>query len=83
MKRKMVDRPVEVLLNDLKNPAVYVKKTAILQLEKRKVGLALPILLELVRDTEASIRSCVAWSLGQQGGPGVQTALVGMLELGS
>lgn len=80
MKRKMVDRPVDVLLNDLRNPAVYVKKTAIMQLEKRKAGQALPLLLELVRDTEASIRSCVAWALGQLGGPGVQAALVGLLE---
>src|SRR3954463_1255646 len=73
MKKKMEDRPLEFLLHDLKNPAVYVKKTAIMQLEKKKSVQALPMLLELAQDGEASIRSCVAWALGQLGGSGVQS----------
>jgi len=65
MKKKMLDKPVEDLILDLKSQAVFVRKTAIMQLEKKKAMVAVPALVELLADPEATIRGCTAWALGE------------------
>jgi HEAT repeat protein len=77
----MPDKPVDALLLDLQNPAVFVKRTAIMQLEKKKASQAVPHLLTLLKDQEASIRSCAAWALGQLGDEEChEKALLALLE---
>lgn len=65
MKKKMIDKPVEDLISDLKSQAVFVRKTAIMQLEKKMALVAVPALVELMSDPEATIRGCTAWALGE------------------
>ena len=48
MKKKMVDKPVEDLIQDLKSQAVFVRKTAIMQLEKKKATAAVDAILSAI-----------------------------------
>jgi HEAT repeat protein len=80
MKKKMPDKPIDELILDLKSQAVFVKKTAILQLEKKRAKVAVPALTGLSKDTEASIRGCAAWAIGELGDSKSQQTLVDLLK---
>ncbi len=80
MKKRLPDKPVEDLIADLKSQAVFVKKTAVMQLEKKKAVVAVPALVELLKDGEATIRGCVAWVLGELGDSSAQDGLLEILK---
>jgi HEAT repeat protein len=80
VKRRRVPKDVGALLKDLRNPATFVRRSAVVDLARRRPPEALDPMVGLLRDREAAIRACAAWALGEmdyaQAAPALAACLV-------
>lgn len=80
VKKKRENKDTATLIKDLQVQSVFTRKSAIIDLASRRAKEALPDVLKVLKDREATLRGCAAWALGELGEPKAVKPLIACLK---